>query len=417
MLVLSACIKNKFEEPAKADYNPNIEATSTIQELKALYTGGLTPIDTNIVIKGTVIANDKSGNYYKTIVIQDSTAGIEISLDAYELHNLYHVGDLIYVKCQGLFLGTYGGQIKLGSDYQGSVGRIEEPLIEDYLIKSDGGIPIIPKELNLSAINGNLVNELVVLKNVQFKRYNVGDTYGDTELKEDKDTYIEDCSGNTIIVRTSGYADFANDTIPEGNGRIKAVLTKYNSTYQLKIRNINEVVMTEERCGAFFDEDFEIFDNYDLFDKYGWYSYSVKDATKYWTASIYNNNMFAKMTGYNYDTNTADDNEDWLITPKFDFTGFSNIQFSFDNASNYSGPAIQVYISSDYDGIGNPNDYTWTELTGLNLSPGSYNWVTANADISSYADNPSVYIGFKYTSSPSAGAKTWEIDNVRIDAN
>ena len=418
MLFFSACIDSNFQNPEKVKYNPNIDATTTIQELKNLYNDELTLIDSDIVIKGTVIANDKSGNYYKTIVIQDSSAGIEISLDDYELHNLYHVGDLIYIKCQGLYLGDYGGQVQLGADYQGSVGRISEPLIEDYLIKSDDGIPIVPKELDLSSAIGNsLINELVILKNVQFKRYNVGVTYGDIVLKEDKDTYVEDCSGNSIIVRTSGYADFAGDITPENNGHLTAVLTKYNNTYQLKIRNIDEIVMNNERCGLFFNEDFEIFENYDLFDKFGWTSYSVTDGSKYWAASVYNGNKFAKMTGFNYDTFTADENEDWLITPKFDFTGLSDIQFYFDNASNYSGPDIQVYISVDYDGTGNPNDFNWTELTSLNLSTGAYNWVTASSDLTSYVNDSAVYIGFKYTSSPADDAKTWEIDNVKLIVN
>lgn len=413
MLVLSACIKYKFEEPEKAVYNPNIEATSTIQELKNLYTGGLTPIDSNIVVKGTVIANDKLGNYFKTIVIQDSTAGIEINLDAYELHNLYHIGDLVYIKCQGLFLGTYGEQIQLGSDYNGSVGRIAESLIQDYLIKSDGGIPITPKELHLSAINDNLVNELVILKNVQFKRYNVGDTYGDSKLKEDKDTYVENCSGNTVIVRTSGYADFANDIIPEGNGSLTAVLTKYKTTYQLKIRNINEVKMEGERCGPFFLEDFEGFDEYDLLDKFGWYSYNVTGSSQYWKIGMHNDNKYASMTGW--DGSSSNVNEDWLISPKFDFSDYSDIQFSFENACNYSGPDLQVFVSVNYDGIGNPNDFDWTELTGLNLSSGSWSWVTATKDLSGYAGNNSVYIGFKYTSTNSS--KTWEVDDVKLVVN
>ncbi|NOZ34905.1 MAG: hypothetical protein GXO80_06370 [Chlorobi bacterium] len=412
ILLLSACVKNDFTKPAKAVYNPNIKATTTIQELKNLNTNELTLIDTNVIIKGTVIANDKSGNLYKSIFIQDSTAGIQISLDAYNLCNKYHTGDLIYVKCNGLYIGKYGGQIQLGADYEGSVGRIAEPLIDSYLIKSDGGIPIVPKTINLSAVNGSFVNELVQLKNVQFKRYSVGDTYGDIVLKEDKDSYVEDCDGNSMIIRTSGYADFASDIIPEGNGNMTAVLTKYNSTYQLIIRNIREVNMTSERCGAFFNEDFEEFTKNDLIDKFGWFSYSVT-GSQYWEIGNYDgNNNYASMTGYDGSSYV---NEDWLITPKFDFTGFSDIQFSFENASNYSGPNIQVFVSTDYDGTDNPNNFTWTELTGLNLSSGSFSWVTATKDLSSYANSPSVYIGFKYSSDTSS--KTWEIDNVKIIAN
>ncbi len=412
MFVFSACIKYKFDEPEKTLYQSNLQETHTIQELKGLYTGKLTLIENDVIIKGTVIANDKSGNFYKNIMIQDSTTGLQISLDAYELHNWYHEGDLVYVKCKGLYLGTSGGEVILGSKYYDKVGRIPEPLINLYLFKSEGGKPIKPKALTFP-VNINLVNQLVVLKDVQFKRYNVGDTYGNVVLKEDKNTYIEDCSGNTIIVRSSGYADFAGDAVPEGKGRITAILTKYNSTLQLKIRNINEVVMNEPRCGSFFLEEFEGYNNYDPINQFGWSSYDVTGSEQHWAVGEYSNNKFAKITGW--DGSSSNLNEDWLISPKFDFTGFSDIQFSFKNAcSNHNGPNIQTYVSTDYNGTGNPNDFSWTELTGLNLSSGSYNWKTASKNLNDYANNASVYIGFKYTSTASS-SKTWEIDDVKIE--
>ncbi|NPA67298.1 MAG: hypothetical protein GXO50_01685, partial [Chlorobi bacterium] len=57
MLYLPACIDYDFAEPEKATYNPDIEANTTIEELKDLYTGELTLIEDDVVIKGTVIAN------------------------------------------------------------------------------------------------------------------------------------------------------------------------------------------------------------------------------------------------------------------------------------------------------------------------------------------------------------------------
>jgi len=403
MFVFSACVKNKFDEPEKATYNPDIEETSTIQELKNLYTGQLTLIDTNVVIKGTVIANDKSGNIYKAIYLQDSTDGIQISLDAYELHNLYHVGDLVYVKCEGLYLGEYGGQIQLGSDYEGSVGRIAEPLIEDYLIKSDGGEPIEPKELNLSSVNGSLVNELVFVNDVHFLINEINGTYADGINHVDRDTHIEDCDGHSIIVRTSGYADFANDSLPKGNGKITAVLTKYNSDYQLIIRNPREVNMENERCGniyyhSFYSEGLGSFT-----------SYSVS-GTQEW---IYDASYGAVMNGY------PNANEDWLISPAIDLTSFSGISLRFRHAQGYLYTGfendLKVFICDDYDGVSNPNTSgSWTELTGITYSPDWWNWVeSGDIDISAFNNNPHVFIAFKYTSTASNSC-AWEIDNMRI---
>lgn len=403
MFVFSACVKNKFDEPEKATYNPDIKETSTIQELKNLYSGQLTLIDTNIIIKATVIANDKSGNIYKAIFIQDSTAGIQISLNAYELHNLFHVGDLIYVKCQGLYLGEYGGQVQLGADYQGSVGRIEEPLIEDYLIKSDGGEPIEPKELNLSSVNGSLVNKLVYIDNVHFMINEIDGTYADGINHVDGDTHIEDCDGHSMIVRTSGYADFANDSLPKGNGKITAVLTKYNSDYQLIIRNPREVNMENERCGDIYYHSFHS-------DGLGDFtSYSVS-GTQEW---MYDASYGAVMNGY------PNVNEDWLISPAYDLTSFSGISLRFRHAQGYLYTGfendLKVFICDDYDGVSNPNTSgSWTELTGITYSPDWWNWVeSGDIDISAFNNNPHVFIAFKYTSTASNSC-AWEIDNMGI---
>ncbi len=421
MVVLSSCIDYKFNDPEVAVYNPGLTANTTILELKDLLPPDkeLVLIETDVIILGTVTANDKSGNYYKGIVIQDSTAGIQIDLNAYELNNKYHVGDLVYVKCKGLYVGDYGGQPKLGFEYEGGIGRISAAFIDDFLFKSDGGKPIKPKELNLGSINSDLINQLIIVKNSQFKFHNVGETYSNADISEDKDIYLENCTGNTVIVRSSGYADFARDIVPGGNGSIIAILNNYNGTNQLTIRNIDEVVMDGERCGQFFNEDFEIFEDYGEINQYGWTSYSVTDPSKHWYASTYSNNRFAKMSGFNYDTYLADDNEDWLITPKFDFTDLTSVQLSFENSCNYNGPDLEVFISVDYDGSGNPNDFNWTELTGLALSSGSYNEVTATADLASYIGSTNVFVGFKYTSLASLGgngAKTWQIDDVTIIA-
>ncbi|MCD6556603.1 MAG: OB-fold nucleic acid binding domain-containing protein [Bacteroidales bacterium] len=413
MFILSACINYKFEEPKKAVYNPGISETSTINELKALHTDELTLIDTDVVIKGTVIANDKSGNIYKAIYIQDSTAGIQISLNAYELHNQFHVGDLIYVKCRGLYLGEYGGQVQLGADYEGAVGRIEEPLINDYLIKSDGGSPVVPKELDISAAIGNsLINEIVIIKNVQFTLNELGGTYADGVNHIDFDRHIEDCDGKSMIVRTSGYADFANDSLPEGIGTITAVLTKYNSDYQLIIRNVDEVKMNDTRCGAVFSETFDT-------DLGVFTPFSVIGDNQVWT---YSSSYGAVMTGHNFDDNNDYANEDWLISSAIDLSAYPAVSLSFRHALNYITANgyndTEVYICDDYDGVSNPNTSgSWTKLTGITYPPGS-NWTyidSGDVDISAFGSNSNVFIAFKYTST-NADACTWELDNISIKA-
>ncbi|MDP8232158.1 MAG: chitobiase/beta-hexosaminidase C-terminal domain-containing protein, partial [Candidatus Zophobacter franzmannii] len=114
----------------------------------------------------------------------------------------------------------------------------------------------------------------------------------------------------------------------------------------------------------------------------------------------------AYMNGY---SGGAQDNEDWLISPAMNFDAYENEVFSFDNAKNYSGPELEVYVSNAY--TGDPSTTAWNLLTPA-LSTGSNAWVDSGMlDISSYAGT--VTVAFKYVSSTS-GAASWRVDDALI---
>jgi len=84
----------------------------------------------------------------------------------------------------------------------------------------------------------------------------------------------------------------------------------------------------------------------------------------------------------------------------------------FMNAKNYSGNDLELMVSTDYDGGGDPTSATWTELT-YTKSPGTWEWTNSGeVDLSSF-NGPAVYVAFKYTSTASASA-TWEVDDIEI---
>jgi hypothetical protein len=104
-------------------------------------------------------------------------------------------------------------------------------------------------------------------------------------------------------------------------------------------------------------------------------------------------------------------NEDWLISPVVDLTGYTSVIFTFETAKNYTGNDIEVKISTDYSG--DPTTATWTDLQ-VTLSSGSWAWTSSgDIDLSSYAGQ-NIVVGFKYTSTTTASA-TWEVDNILIE--
>ena len=130
-----------------------------------------------------------------------------------------------------------------------------------------------------------------------------------------------------------------------------------------------------------------------------------------WYQDEYGGDTYAKMSGYD---GGSFDNEDWLISPLLNLTIYDSVFFNFKSAFNYTGPDLELYISTDYDGVGNPNDYTWTDISDMvQWSDGSWNWVeSGKIDLKDYFQS-STFLGFRFTSTTD-GSATWELDSFLI---
>ena len=67
----------------------------------------------DVYIKGKVISNDEDGNIYKSLHIQDHTAGIELKLN-HTVGLRYKYGSWVYVRLTDLYLGNYRMMLSLG---------------------------------------------------------------------------------------------------------------------------------------------------------------------------------------------------------------------------------------------------------------------------------------------------------------
>ncbi len=141
-----------------------------------------------------------------------------------------------------------------------------------------------------------------------------------------------------------------------------------------------------------------------------WTPYSVTGDQE-WYQDTYNDQTFAKMSGFDGGSN---ENEDWLISPELEFIDAENAYFNFISAMNYTGPDLQLFVSTDYGGTGDPNGFEWDELTQDAIwSDGGWSWVASGeVDISEYMSQ-GTYLAFKYTSTDAESA-TWELDDLLV---
>ena len=134
-----------------------------------------------------------------------------------------------------------------------------------------------------------------------------------------------------------------------------------------------------------------------------------------WHQGTHQGTTYANMNGYA--EGAAHQNEDWLIGFAEIPNGisFNEIWVDFSTAMKFDGDPLRVAISTDYDGISDPSDFEWEDITdAFDYSTGNYEWVESGVfDVAEIVASHSFYIAFIYTSNDEAAA-SWEIDYVRV---
>lgn len=250
VFAFSSCVKQNYDAPpSNCDSLSKLEPTYTIKELKNLYDGDTVLIQGDVTIEGNIISTDQYGNFYKKIVVQDTSGAIEIEIDDTYMFTQYPLGKKIMIKCDSLVLGDYNGILELGMAYDISNGivRLEPDLEPVHLLKICEIMPVEPKTVAIADINDDMINTLIKLDTVQFTTADLNTTWADRIGGNTVNHTLNDINHLSLLVRTSGFASFAGDTIPGGSGSIVGVLGKYGTDYQLYIRNTDDVDMTGTR--------------------------------------------------------------------------------------------------------------------------------------------------------------------------
>ena len=388
--MFSGCIQGKFDTPEVSEVP--VGDTITITRLWEIYDslvtagGGTYKFNEDHSVFGYITMSDKVGNIYKSAYLQGGADDDKaINLHLLSSGGLYE-GDYVRVNLKGLVLGDYSGMIQLDSVH-----------VDNNIVKLETRKFLEPELVDIENIGtGSYVGKLVKFRKVQFQELYVGQTYADKEGQKTVNTYIEDELGNTMVVRTSGYANFAGDTIPAGSGSLVAIVSRYNTEYQLFIRNLDEVQLTGRRFG---DVD-EIFaNNFDAtpdgeFADAGWQN-DARQGTATWKCQETTEGKILSISG-----NSGEQNETWLITPEIALQ--PNSYLSFKTRMMTSGNTLVALISTD--------GTNWTQLPANIAS--STDWaISGDVSLAQYSGN--IRIAFKFES-PVGVAGKYFLDDVKV---
>lgn len=264
-----------MDTPALETPVATLEANTSILDLKTAYEGksevvGFKPgTDAeHIVIKGRVVSSDASGNIYKSLVIQDETAALAFSLNQSSMYVDYRLGQEVLVDMTGLNIGYYRGLQQVGAPGEPYNGTPQLGFMSyDYWLRHSqmNGLPdpacdyvrvgdaLSPDRMHcfvfnsFDELNGQLLttmqSQLVEFRNVSF--LGAGElNYSD--YQESANRTLVDANGQELTVRNSGYSNFYNEILPKGRGRVRGILSYYGDSWQLVLRGLSDVMITED---------------------------------------------------------------------------------------------------------------------------------------------------------------------------
>ena len=448
IFIMSCCFfgcidETEFKIPDLIDLEPREKATTDISTAINAFKQADTKIftfdsDDVVILSAYIISSDEAGNFYKTLIIQDSPEnpmnGLEIKIDMRSYYTKYNFGRKILLRLSGLSIQEQNGKYIVGYLSGDALVDIPESLLDHFIIRSTETAEIVPKPITLESVSPSLINTFIELEKVQFLRADLGKSFSSEAYdKYNGERLIEQCDNLAkSYLYTSSYADFSSSLLPEERLRLRAVLTRdyYTGEITLVLNNPEDIdVFDKERCDPIFFEcpvrpftnnkDVLYYENFESLastrdiEKMGWENINVNFGNGRFKKRSRDENTFVQISAYNSNEYVM---EVWLLSPIIDLEGSKDALMTFDSRATFEeGSLLTCWISRDYKN--NVKEANWQQLD-VEISVGSRddsNEVFMNSGtVQLDCLEGNIRLAFRYLGSDPGASTTYDLDNILI---
>ncbi len=439
-LFLGCANDDNYNTPENTLVTYELTTTRTVASVNSAATAAPVAFTADDIIEAYVTSSDEKGTFYKSISFQtiptdgSNPIGFSVPVNATTLYGKGFVpGRKVYIKLNGLYSAMVYGSLQIGSLYEGAIGRISEFEWRNHLFPSATVVPedSFVRTMSLSAAYTNAnQNTLVELDAVQFTDGSINRTYYDIDSGggATNHTLMSATGGLPQIIRFSSFCPFTGNQVPSESGKIRGVLTKYDTDFQFIVRYESDLKLTLLRFdvsppvggtalvySGTLNEPFTTYTtNASVFPKY------INDpvvGSRLWQVKTFGGNKYLQMSAYG---GTPEVNKTCFIVP-VDFTAANN--FSFKTLSGYdNGSCLKVYYSTDYVPGGNITTATLVNITSnFTIPNGPANaYATSFTSSGVYAIPASLtgngYFIFEYNGNGNGGVTTtMEVDDITVN--
>ena len=270
------------------------EVNTTIAEVKQRYCANssgadftrgtsnwCTKVTVDLIFEGVVVANDVSGNLYQNVMLRkiesDGTdQSIILRIKNTCLYPYFPLGQTVRVNLNGLYVGVYSLTPEIGQPYYSSYGNLNLGPMLFELLKTNVAKVVDESWVKASA-NRNYKNspslvalsgtidemseanrgkalqnseadendevygkyEPLVLRGGQYFKYFAPDEIHDKGYGVDRTLVLS--GGTKVTLRTSTENEIAFSLMPDDARRYTGVLTYYGSSWQLQLRDLDDI--------------------------------------------------------------------------------------------------------------------------------------------------------------------------------
>lgn len=448
--LFSGCVNDTYDTPQFDDcVNPGLTKTKEVADIYAIAKNPVatspsvipnTPTYTiDDTIEAYVISSDEGGNFYKSMYFQptDGSKGFNLSIDEANLYvKNFQPGKKVYLKLKGLAYANptaFGVGLIFGAPPtdQFAVDRLGTLEYPKHLIASCNSVSedAIVNKITLAQVGDAYLNTLVEFDDIQFTGESAGETFDLVRTDDyDSSTFVTQNGTTNLTVRTSRYANFAGYKMSESRGKIRGVLTKYNSTYQIILRTERDVKMSNARIDyqlpivgnniqylPTFTENFESYAITSTGANFPKYVNDAHKGSRYWDVKSFSGKYIQMSSFSSGGTNTA-----YLALP-IAFTPGKKLSFKTKDGF-YNGPVLRVYYSKDYVPGGDYSKSTLVDITSsFTIASGTASGYASNFTSSGFYTIPASLTGngffiFEYNTAGRAEVtSTIQIDDIIVN--
>lgn len=240
LLAAAGCYDRGFGEAATDGPSPAVNIS--LADLQRLFVGQPVTIEKELIVAGRVTTSDRSGNFYRSLVIESEGGALEIMAGLDALHNDYPVGSLLTLHLEGLALGRSYGVLQAGRPAEAGstlVGYIGSQAALDRCLHR-GSEPLAapePRPIAIPDLQQAFCGLLVRIEGLHYA------PVGLEERSWAGYHRFADADGNALFTNVSSYADFAAAEVPYGSCTLTGILqysSREGGRYLIKLRDATD---------------------------------------------------------------------------------------------------------------------------------------------------------------------------------